>query len=134
MKTYMDCIPCFFKQALEAARLSGANQATEKRIINELAGIIPDFDLALPPPEMGREIYRIVGKITRQEDPYKEIKHKRSNATVNGLFACCFIFVSGDIEVIFSYYLSGIYARGVSIRGSCYNLLNNVELPATHLY
>lgn len=37
MKTYLECMPCFFKQVLEAARLSGANNRIQKRILDEVA-------------------------------------------------------------------------------------------------
>ena len=76
MRTYLDCIPCFFKQALEAARLAGANPRMQKRIINELAKALPEFPLTSSPPEMGRIIYGTVNKITRKADPYKNIKAK----------------------------------------------------------
>ena len=45
MKTYLDCIPCFFRQALEAARIAGANPKTQKRILDKLAKILPEFSL-----------------------------------------------------------------------------------------
>ena len=74
MKTYLDCIPCFFKQALEAARIAGADEKTQKKILDELARILPAFPLTSSPPEMGRIIYGLVGKITKTRDPYKTIK------------------------------------------------------------
>jgi len=30
MKTYLDCIPCFYQQALRAARISGANEEVQR--------------------------------------------------------------------------------------------------------
>ncbi|HDP37257.1 MAG TPA: DUF89 family protein [Candidatus Atribacteria bacterium] len=76
MKTYLDCIPCFFKQVLEAARIAGAGERTQKRVLNELARILPEFSLTSSPPEMGRVIYDIVKRITRKDDPYLKIKQK----------------------------------------------------------
>ena len=84
MRTHLDCIPCFFKQALQAGRLAGADELTQKRIADELAREIPRFDLSLSPPEMGRAIYQIARKIAIHDDPYKEIKHK-SNQLALGL-------------------------------------------------
>jgi len=74
MKTYLDCIPCFFRQALEAARLSGANEKMQKEILHRLAEKLPAFSLAGSPPEMGRTIYGLVREITRKKDPYRQIK------------------------------------------------------------
>jgi len=76
MKTYLECIPCFFKQTLEAARLSGANNKTQKRILDAVALSIPKFPLSSSPPEMARVIHGIVKKITTKNDPYAKIKEK----------------------------------------------------------
>ena len=76
MKTYLDCIPCFFKQALEAARLAGANNRTQKRILDAVALSIPKFPLSSSPPEMARVIHGIVKRITAKDDPYAKIKEK----------------------------------------------------------
>jgi len=74
MKTYLDCIPCFYRQALDAARIAGADELIQKKIIDELSKLIPDFSLEASPPEMGRAIYSLVGKISGVKDPFKEIK------------------------------------------------------------
>ena len=74
MKTYLDCIPCFFKQALDAARIAGADEIKQKQIVDKISQLIPDFPLDASPPEMGREIYSLVGKISGVKDPFKGIK------------------------------------------------------------
>lgn len=74
MKTCLDCIPCFYKQALDAARIAGADELIQKKIIDELSLLIPNFTLETTPPEMGRAIYSLVGKISGVKDPFKEIK------------------------------------------------------------
>lgn len=76
MKTYLECIPCFFKQALEASRLSGADETIQKEVLDKLSKLIPEIHLSSTPPEMGRIIYRLVNKITERRDPFKEIKEK----------------------------------------------------------
>jgi uncharacterized protein with ATP-grasp and redox domains len=76
VKTYLDCIPCFFKQALDAARLAGAGPAVQKKILNELSREVLKFKLQSSPPEMGRILYGLVKKITKRPDPFKELKQK----------------------------------------------------------
>jgi len=85
VRTCLDCIPCFFKQALEAARIAGADDATQRRILNEVARVLPDFRLEASPPEMARIIYRIVRDVTGVEDPYRNIK-ERSNRYALGIY------------------------------------------------
>jgi len=84
MKTHLDCIPCFLKQALEAGKLAGVGQRTQKRIVNKVCKLIPKFDLSLSPPEMGRLLYQTVKRISKSKDPFKKIKHK-SNKLALGL-------------------------------------------------
>ncbi len=76
MKTRPGCIPCFFKQALEAARLAGADEAVQKKVLDELARSLGDFSLDYCPPRMGKIIYGLVREITGRADPFKEIKDK----------------------------------------------------------
>lgn len=81
MKTYLDCIPCFFWQALAAARISGANENMQKRVLDEVAKLAPGFSMESTPPETGRIVYRLVSKLTGNEDPYREIR-KNSNQLI----------------------------------------------------
>jgi len=74
MRTYLDCIPCFYRQALDAARIAGADKLIQKKIIDELSLLIPNFTLETAPPEIGRVVYSLVGKISGVKDPFKEIK------------------------------------------------------------
>jgi damage-control phosphatase, subfamily I len=85
MKTYLDCIPCFFKQALEASRIAGADEKTQKKVLDQLAAILVDIPLELSPPEMGRTIYKLVNRLTGVSDPYLEIKEK-SNRLALGIY------------------------------------------------
>ena len=83
MKTYLDCIPCFFKQALESARIAGAGEKKQREVLNELADILPEFPLTSSPPEMGRIVYGLVKRITGKDDPYREIKEKSNRLALN---------------------------------------------------
>ncbi len=74
MRTYLDCIPCFYRQALDAARIAGADELIQKKIIDELSLLVPNFTLETAPPEIGRAVYSLVGKISGVKDPFKEIK------------------------------------------------------------
>jgi len=82
MKTYLECISCFFKQALEAARMAGADNETQKKILDEVAKAIPGIKLSSTPPEMGKTIHDVVKRMTGQEDPYKELKEKANEQTL----------------------------------------------------
>jgi uncharacterized protein with ATP-grasp and redox domains len=83
MRTYLDCIPCFYRQALESARLTGADEIVQKKIIDELSKLIPDFPLEASPPEMGRTVYTLVREIIGVKDPFKEIKESSNKMALS---------------------------------------------------
>lgn len=85
MKTYLDCIPCFFKQALDAARLAGADETIQRKVLIGLAKELENFSLDSCPPQMGKFIYNKVREITKEDDPYKKIKEK-SNKLALGFY------------------------------------------------
>ena len=74
MKTYLDCIPCFFKQAIRAAKLLNINDENTKKLLDELGILINQMPLESTPPEFGRIIYGKMREITRNPDPYKKLK------------------------------------------------------------
>jgi len=85
MESYLDCIPCFFRQMLEGARLIRASSRRQKEIMDAFAGMIPKISLEFSPPEIARRGHALLKKIGRNADPYKEIKQK-SNRMALKLF------------------------------------------------
>ncbi|MBN1756642.1 DUF89 family protein [bacterium] len=74
MKTYLDCIPCFFQQALLAARKATTDESKIREVLDAVAELMPSISLTASPPEIGREVYRVVRKITGVDDPFRETK------------------------------------------------------------
>jgi uncharacterized protein with ATP-grasp and redox domains len=76
VKTHLDCIPCFFRQALEGARIVQASPKQQKQIMDDFAKKIPTISLEASPPEVARLGYALLKKIVPDGDPYREIKQK----------------------------------------------------------
>lgn len=76
MKTYLDCIPCFFEQALRAGRIATDDEQLLKRILDELGVMLSHISLESTPPETGRLVYRMVREITGDPDPFRELKRE----------------------------------------------------------
>lgn len=76
MKTDLDCIPCFFKQAQGAAKLAGADAETQRKITGKICKELKKFSLNLCPSYMGRIIYNIVVDETGNKDPFCAAKRK----------------------------------------------------------
>lgn len=74
MKTYLDCIPCFMKQALFAAREATDDERTIKRVLDAVASHIPDIPYDSPPPDTARHIYGAIRAITGVPDPFRKLK------------------------------------------------------------
>jgi len=83
MKTYLDCIPCFFNQALRAGRIATDDEKKIKKLLDEIGMVLKDIPLESTPPETGRLIYKKVREITGESDPYKEIKIESTNKALS---------------------------------------------------
>lgn len=88
MKTYLDCIPCFFNQALRAGRIATRDENKLKNLLDEIGTMLRYIPLESTPPEIGMLIYEKVRKITGEFDPYRKIKReniKKALALYNSL-------------------------------------------------
>jgi len=101
MKTYLECIPCFLRQSLEAAKLAGVDEDAQKKIMDEVSVLLPGFSLNVTPPEIARTVYGIVDKYTGGEDAYKTVKEK-SNAMALELYPRLKKVVEGSSDVLLS--------------------------------
>ena len=88
MKTYMDCIPCFVRQSLEAARIGSDDPALQERIMREALKLAVNLDYNDTPPALGQKMHRLVRKIGGNPDPYAKIK-KKSNMLALALLPDC---------------------------------------------
>ncbi len=74
MKTYLDCYPCFMKQALSAARRVGADDAAQLVVLHEVLALMQNMQLDATPPEIAHRVHRIVRDTISADDPYKKAK------------------------------------------------------------
>ncbi|MCD6468967.1 MAG: DUF89 family protein [Thermoplasmata archaeon] len=85
MKTYLDCIPCFLTQSLEAARMSSDDEETHKEVLKKVMHYLQTISFDIPPPETSREVHHIIRQITDTEDPYRKVKDQ-ANRTAEKLY------------------------------------------------
>ena len=78
METYVDCIPCFLRQALEAGRMASDDERVVGRIMQQVLQEAAAFSLDLTPPHMGQRIHRIVRTVSGHADPYREVKTRQN--------------------------------------------------------
>ncbi len=76
MKTYLDCIPCILRQALESARYVSSDPGLHEQMLRYAMRAVMDQDLAQPPPVIGRMVHRRLRELSGEPDPYREAKER----------------------------------------------------------
>jgi damage-control phosphatase, subfamily I len=74
MKTYLDCYPCFLRQALSAARQAHASVELQRQILLETMDQLRALPAHATPPVMAEIIHRTVRRETHTPDPYARSK------------------------------------------------------------
>jgi damage-control phosphatase, subfamily I len=74
MKSYLDCVPCFIRQALDAVRMATDDPASHEQIVRDVLRLASGMDLSESPPVMGQRIHRRLRELTEGGDPYALVK------------------------------------------------------------
>ena len=76
MKTYLECLPCFIRQTLEAAKKVSDNKDIHEKALRVVLSETIKMDLNQTPPQMGGYIHNVIKRVTENPDPY--LKEKRA--------------------------------------------------------
>ena len=82
MRTYLNCIPCFFQQVLQAGEMVGIPQEDIKKIMDSIGDELKHFPLEASPPQMAKKIQRLFTEKTGDSDPYKNVKDASNAAAL----------------------------------------------------
>jgi hypothetical protein len=74
MKTTLECLPCFARQAAEAVALCTEDPARREAILRVVLHRIAETPWTGSPPEVGQRIHRMIRRETGRGDPYRQIK------------------------------------------------------------
>jgi uncharacterized protein with ATP-grasp and redox domains len=74
VRVYWDCYPCFLRQALDAARRAGTDDARQQTVIDRVLEALRQIEPGAMPPEIGDRVHRIVRQVAGNGDPYREAK------------------------------------------------------------
>lgn len=85
MKTYLDCIPCFVRQAVDAGRHARIEEIQQEYLIRRVLQEMSVMRFTDSPPVMGAKIHTFIRELSDRGDPYSQIKD-RSNAYALTLF------------------------------------------------
>jgi len=79
MRIFLDCIPCFVRQALDSARLATDDEQIHEKVVREVLRLAADLDMSQSPPAIGQQIHRSIRSLVGQDDPYRRIKNRFNN-------------------------------------------------------
>lgn len=88
MKINLDCIPCFQRQALQAVRFISDDERLHEQVLKKVMKTLLELEWDSTPPEMAREVHKLVRSLMKENDPYKEVK-KESNDLVLKMYPRC---------------------------------------------
>jgi uncharacterized protein with ATP-grasp and redox domains len=76
MRIFLDCIPCFVRQALDSARLATDDEQIHEKVVREVLRLAVDLDMSQSPPAIGQKIHQLIRKLIDNTDPYRELKQR----------------------------------------------------------
>ena len=75
MKTHLECIPCFIRQSLEAAKMATDDESIHEYVLKKVMNHLQNISFDNSPPELSREVHSIIKETTLSKDPYKKVKN-----------------------------------------------------------
>ncbi len=121
MRTYLDCYPCFLRQALSAARQAGADDAQQHAIMGQALALLQTLLPGKTPPEIGYAVHRIVREHLGHSDPYRDIKVQSTRAAL-ALYPRLKALVAKSADPLEA-------AVRVSIAGNIIDFAQSTEMP-----
>ncbi|MBS3733724.1 MAG: DUF89 family protein [Phycisphaerae bacterium] len=88
MQTALECIPCFARQALDAARFVSDDAALHERVLRDVLLMAAEMDLSQSPPVIGQKIHRELRRLTGASDPYARVKRRFNRLALEMLPTC----------------------------------------------
>jgi len=85
MKTYLDCLPCFLRQAVEAAKMATEEPLVQWEVVGAVLRVLTAVSAGDRPPQIAARVHRTVRRVSGCDDPYCQVK-KSSNEAAMALY------------------------------------------------
>lgn len=83
MKTQLQCIPCFARQALDAVNQAVPEPDRREPILRRLMQEIALADWNTTPPAIAQHLQRVIRRELDNPDPYRDIKQQMNRAAID---------------------------------------------------
>jgi len=85
MKTYLECLPCFLRQAVEAAKMATADPLRQWEVVDAVLRLLGALSASDRPPQISARVNRTVRRVSGCDDPYSQVKRENNEAAI-GLY------------------------------------------------
>ncbi|UCC69123.1 MAG: DUF89 family protein [Armatimonadota bacterium] len=85
MKTYLECLPCFLRQAVEAAKMASEDPLKQWEVVDAVLRLLTAVSASDRPPQVAARVHRTVRRVSGCDDPYCQVK-KDGNKAAMGLY------------------------------------------------
>lgn len=82
MKLHLECVPCYIRQALEAAKMATNDRKLHEQILRESLIVASEFDANGIGFVLQAKIKEVMEKILPAVDPYRKVKEKYNRITL----------------------------------------------------
>ncbi|MFO7822100.1 MAG: ARMT1-like domain-containing protein [Lentisphaeria bacterium] len=79
MQTYLECMTCFVRQTLDAARHVTDDEKAQEEVLRAALKELSEIDMSAPPPVMAQHIHRFIRSRFDLPDPYRTEKKLSNN-------------------------------------------------------
>lgn len=83
MRTSLDCLVCYMKQARSLGQLTAANADSQRRLCDEAGRFVAAVDTELSPPENAIALYAAFGRILGSDDPFAQVKRESNELALS---------------------------------------------------
>ena len=82
MKTYLQCLPCFLRQAVEAAKMATEDSLRQWKAVETVLGVLSEASVDDRPPKIATQVHRAVRRVSGCDDPYSQVKKDSNKAAM----------------------------------------------------
>ncbi len=79
MKFYLECMPCYIRQAVDAAKIITNDRKLQEKILRESLIAASKFDSKNKGILINAKIFRVIKELAPSGDPYRKVKKKFNN-------------------------------------------------------
>ncbi len=83
MRTSLDCLVCYMKQARSIGQLADADAAAQRRLCDETGRFIAAVDTELSPPENAIALYAAFGRVLGSDDPFARVNRESNELALS---------------------------------------------------